>query len=179
MMRETLLRVGGMVRIAALLALAATLVPLLSAPLSAPLAAQADEVILVVSNAASPDTPEVRLTEEELLALPQVTVRTNTEFTDGVVAYAGPLARDVVELVGAEEATSAHLVALNDYAVDIPLDDFYEYDVIMALHADGERLSRRDKGPIWIMYPVDEHAELQDPLYNVRMIWQLARMELR
>lgn len=171
MMRETLLRLGGIVLIAALLAFPG------ASP--APLAAQADEAMLVVRNAAAPDTPEIRLTEEDLLALPQVTVRTNTEFTDGVVAYSGPLAREVVELVGAEGATSAHLVALNDYAVDIPLEDFFEYDVILALHADDRRLSRRDKGPIWIMYPVDDHAELQDPLYNVRMIWQLASMELR
>ncbi len=47
------------------------------------------------------------------------------------------------------------------------------------MYADGERLSLRDKGPLWLMYPIDDHAELQDPLYNVRLIWQLTSMELR
>lgn len=167
MIREILLRLGGSALLAVLLALPGAR------------AAAADEAMLVVRNEAAPDTPEVRMTEDELLALPQVTVRTNSEFTDEVVEYEGPLARDVVELVGAHGATTAHLVAANDYAVDIPLEEFFEYDVILALYADGKRLSRRDKGPIWLMYPLDDHSELQDPLYNVRLIWQLTTMELR
>lgn len=148
--------------------------------LHAPVAAAAgEEALLVVRNVAAPDNPEVRLTEAELLAMPQVTVRTGSEFTDGVVEYVGPLARDVVELVGRHGAETAHLVAANDYSVDIPMEEFFEYDVILAMSADGERLSLRTKGPIWVMYPLDDHAELQDPLYNVRLIWQLTTMEFR
>ena len=141
--------------------------------------AEAGGPMLVVRNVADPDRPQVRLSEAELLAMPQVTVRTRTEFTDGVVEFVGPLARDVVELVGVNDATTAHLVAANDYSVDVPIQDFYQYDVILALYADGERLSLRDKGPIWLMYPIDDHAELQDPDYNRRLIWQLTTMELR
>ncbi len=167
MIRESVLRLGGSLLLAALLALPGGE------------AAATGDAMLVVRNEAAPDTPEVRMTEEDLLALPQVTVRTNTEFTDSVVEYEGPLARDVVELVGANGATTAHLVALNDYSVDVPVEEFFEYDVILALYADGKRLSRRGKGPIWLMYPLDDHSELQDPLYNVRLIWQLTTMELR
>jgi hypothetical protein len=29
------------------------------------------------------------------------------------------------------------------------------------------------------MYPLDDHAELQDPVYNIRLIWQLTEIELR
>jgi len=167
MRQETVLRVAGPVMLAALLVLQSV------AP------APAGGAMLVVRNVADPARPEVRLTEKELLDLPQVTVRTSTEWTDGVVAFVGPLARDVVELVGADGADTAHLVAANDYSVDVPLEDFYDYDVILAMYADGERLTRRDKGPLWLMYPLDEHEELQDPVYNPRMIWQLTTMELR
>ena len=45
--------------------------------------------------------------------------------------------------------------------------------------ANGERLSRRDKGPIWLIYPLDDHEELKDPVYTIRLIWQLTAMELR
>lgn len=141
--------------------------------------APADDPILVVRNAADPSVPEVRLTEADLLSMPQVTVRTRTEWTDGVVEYAGPLARDVAARIGVGAATTAHLVAANDYSVDVPIEDFTEYDVIFAMQADGKRLTMRDKGPIWVMYPIDDHAELNDPAYNLRMIWQLATMELR
>ncbi len=142
-------------------------------------AAPAGDTILVLRNAADPARSEVRLTEADLLAMPQVTVRTRTEWTDGVAEYVGPLARDVVARIGAGPATTAHLVAANDYSVDVPIGDFTEYDVIFAMQADGKRLTLRDKGPLWVMYPIDDHAELNDPTYNLRMIWQLTTVELR
>jgi hypothetical protein len=140
--------------------------------------AAADE-LLVVRNATDPAQAEVRFSEADLLALPQVTIRTRTDYTDGVVEFVGPLARDVVALIETGTATTGHLVAANDYAIDIPLSDLADYDVILAMQANGERLTIRDKGPIWVMYPLDDHAELQDPMYNNRLIWQLTVMELR
>lgn len=138
----------------------------------------ADEPILVVRNLADPQRPEVQLTEAELEGMPQATVRTHTEFTDGVVEFVGPLARDVIARVGTDGAANVHAVAVNDYSVDIPLEDFFEYDVILAMSADGRRLTMRDKGPLWIMYPIDEHDELDDAIYNQRLIWQLTTLEL-
>lgn len=147
--------------------------------LGATAAATSDDPILVVRSLADPDRPEVRFTEAELLAMPQVTIRTRTEFTDGVVEFVGPLARDILTRVEVEGATTVRAVAANDYSVDIPLEDFFEYDVILAMAANGERLTLRDKGPIWIMYPLDAHEELQDPDFNRRLIWQLTDLELR
>ena len=144
-----------------------------------PLPAVAGDAVLTLRSATAIGQQEVRLTEGDLLSLPQVTVRTGTEFTDGVVEFVGPLARDVLALVAAGTATTAHMVAANQYAVDIPISDFANYDVIFALFADGKRLSLRDKGPIWVMYPLDQHEELQDSLYNVRLIWQLTAVELQ
>jgi hypothetical protein len=140
--------------------------------------AAADD-LLVVSNATDPAQAEVRFTEADLLSLPQVTIRTRTEFTDGVVEFVGPLVRDAIAFIEIGAATTVHLVAANDYAIDIPLGDFTDYDVILALRTNGERLTIRDKGPIWLMYPLDDHAELQDPMYNNRLIWQLTVIELR
>ena len=139
----------------------------------------AAEDLLVIRNATDPAQAGVRLSEADLLALRQVTIRTRTEFTDGVVEFIGPLARDAVAFIETGTATSIHLVAANDYAIDIPLSDLTDYDVILAMQANGARLSMRDKGPIWLMYPLDDHAELRDPTYTVRLIWQLTTMELR
>jgi hypothetical protein len=139
----------------------------------------AADAMLVVTNTTDSGKPELRLTEAELKAFPQVTVRTRTEFTDGVVAFVGPLVRDVVAALDASDATTLHMVAANDYAVDIPMADVQDYDVILAMSANGKRLSIRDKGPIWVMYPLDDHPELQDSVYNVRLIWQLTRIEIK
>ncbi len=141
--------------------------------------AAADD-LLVVRNATDPAQAEVRFSEADLLALPQVTIRTRTEFTDGVVEFVGPLARDAIAFIDVGSATTVHLVAANDYAIDLPFSDLTDYDVILAMQANGERLSIRDKGPVWFMYPLDDHAELQaDPIYTIRLIWQLTVMELR
>ena len=139
----------------------------------------AAEDLLVVRNATDPAQAEARFSEADLLALPQVTVRTRTEFTDGVVEFIGPLARDAVAFIETGTATTVHLVAANDYAIDIPLSDLAEYDVILAMQANGERLSLRDKGPIWLMYPMDDIDELPDSRFNNRLVWQLTTMELR
>ena len=140
--------------------------------------AAAEDPMLVLRNAAIPDA-EVTLSEADLLAMPQVTVRTRTSFTDGVVTFVGPLARDAVALIPVGPATTVHLVAANAYSYDIPLSDLTEFDVILAMSANGDRLSIRDKGPIWLMYPLDDHAELQEQRYNHRLVWQLVEMELR
>jgi len=44
---------------------------------------------------------------------------------------------------------------------------------------DGEPLSVRDKGPIWIVYPRDEFPELATPEVNSRWIWQLVTLDLQ
>lgn len=85
--------------------------------------------LLVLRNATQPEQAEARLSEADLLALPQVTIRTRTEFTDGVVEFVGPLARDAVASIGGGTATSVHLVAANDYSIDVPRSDFTDYDL--------------------------------------------------
>jgi hypothetical protein len=137
-------------------------------------------VLLTITNPTLPAGPrEIRLTEADLKALPQVTVRTGNEFVSGVPRFVGPLARDVVGLLGRGHATVAKLTAANDFAVEIDLAEFQQYDVILAMEQDGRPLSRRDKGPIWLIYPMDDHVNLQDPIYNNRLIWQLVRIELK
>ena len=122
---------------------------------------------------------EKTVTMAELRALPQVTLNVDTEWYDGTRAFSGPLARDVVQIIGKGTGTTAHLTAINDYAIDVPLQDFDKYDVILALDMDGVALSIRDKGPIWIMYPMNDHPELRDPVTNGKLIWQLVRLEVQ
>jgi hypothetical protein len=121
---------------------------------------------------------EVRqLSLDDLAALPQVEIRTENEFSDGVVSYRGPLVRDVLDELGLGRLQAVRFVAVNDYYVDIPTSDFAEYDAILAMEADGKPLSRRDKGPLWLMYPISDHAALRDPVYLRRLIWQVVRIE--
>ena len=134
--------------------------------------------LTVVDTTASPPV-EIVLSEAQLNALEQQTLVTKTDYTDGPTTFIGPLVIDVMALVGQGPWETARMIAANDYAVEIPVSDFKAYDVILAHTMNGKPLSRRDKGPYWIMYPLDSHVELQDPLYNNRLIWQLKMIELR
>jgi hypothetical protein len=149
-------------------------VGLVAALALAPLAGAASEVALTLVGAAD-GSAAIELGLEELEAMPQVTVVTENEFVDGAVAFRGPLVRDVIARM--EPAEVLRFTAANDYYVDIPTSDFVAFDAILAIEADGRRLSRRDKGPLWLIYPMSDHPELRDPTYISRLIWQVVRIE--
>jgi len=137
--------------------------------------AVASDAALTLGSEQAGNTLEFTL--DELAALPQTTIVTESEFTDGAVEYTGPLVRDVLEHLAIDNSETIRFTAANDYYVDVPSSDFRRYNVILALEADGTRLSRRDKGPLWLMYPLSDHPELNDPVYNTRLIWQVVRID--
>ena len=139
--------------------------------------AQADEIILTIDGITGPEQQpaHVKYTGNDLAEIGQHVVTTSTDWTDGVNQFKGPLLREVLGELPASK-TMVRAVAINDYAVDIPLSDFEQYDVILATSMNGEELSRRDKGPIWIVYPRDQHPELQNAKFNDRWIWQLKQL---
>lgn len=113
-----------------------------------------------------------------LEALPQKEVSTTSPWTEGSASFRGVLMRDLLAAVGAQGDT-VQAVALNDYAIEIPAADFREYDVILAMDRDGKPMRVRDKGPLWIIYPLDDHAELRNSRYHARMIWQLKHLTVQ
>ncbi len=38
---------------------------------------------------------------------------------------------------------------------------------------NGKPMRVRDKGPLWLVYPRDQRAELQNAVMDERWIWQL------
>lgn len=173
---------------AGLLALALSALPLAGqegAPLRGATAAKTPEAVPIPAA----ENPVLRVTGRiaggpvtfdisELRALPATTLQTSTVVTDGTHRFTGVSMRSLLAALRAEgEVVTA--TALNDYAVDIPMSDFENYDVILAYSMDGEALRRADKGPLWIVYPRDDHAELQDIRFDYRWVWQLAELEVR
>jgi len=125
------------------------------------------------------DGQTIELSRDAFDELETSEIKTGTNWTDGVSTFVGPLARDVIELIDNDGVETVSAVAANDYAVEIPISDFEKYNVILATEMDGKRLTLRDKGPIWIVYPRDDHPELDEPLFHGRWIWQLIRLDLK
>lgn len=109
--------------------------------------------------------------------LAQHSITTETPWHSGTHAFQGPLLRNVLAAAGAKGST-ARLVALNDYRVEMPLDDAQRYDVIVARQFDGKPMSVRDKGPLFVMYPFDSQPQLRNAIYFSRCVWQLRSIEL-
>lgn len=138
--------------------------------------ASAGEVVLTLVDTSGEAI--VEMSEDDLLAMPQTVIITANEFVDGMAEFSGPLARDVVNLMG-EGIETITLSAVNDYSVEVPVQDFLEYDVVFAMFQNGQQLSMRDKGPIWVIYPMTDFPQLQDRIYNDRLIWQLVRVSAK
>ena len=77
-----------------------------------------------------------------LAALPQGRFTGETPWTKDNVTFTGPLGSAVLDLVGAS-GTTMKVVALNDYASDVPVADFRQHAVILATHRDGTPLAVR------------------------------------
>lgn len=104
-------------------------------------------------------------------------IETHTPYTEGPQTFAGPTLASLLEALGVTSGT-LRAVALNDYAIDIPVSDARDFDVLLAIEHNGETMRPRNKGPIWVIYPMTGTEPLPDA-YGSRMIWQLNRITVR
>lgn len=88
----------------------------------------------------------------------------------GESTFEGPLLADVLAAAGAAGST-LRAVALDGYASDIPLADLETYPVLLALKRDGKYLGLGGRGPAWIVYPREDHAELQAAPDDAGLAW--------
>ncbi|MGB3339461.1 MAG: molybdopterin-dependent oxidoreductase [Devosia sp.] len=146
-----------------------------AAGLACPTLGQDGQVILEVSGNVEATRS---FTLAQLQSLGVTTIATTTAWTDGTPVFEGVLARDVIAAMGPISSDHVTALALNDYQADIPMSDFIDYDVIFAWSMDGQMLSRRDKGPLWVVYPRDTAPVLSEERYEHRWVWQLNRLQL-
>ncbi len=135
------------------------------------------DVILSVTGKLSRtnDDGAARLDIAMLEAMPATEIRTQTIWTKGVQSFTGVELRILIEDLGIDAETLG-ASAINDYRVDIPVHDAVEGGPIVAYKMNGDYMSRRGKGPLWIVYPYDSNIEYRkETIYN-RSIWQLDRL---
>jgi hypothetical protein len=112
-------------------------------------------------------------TQAELLGMPQTTVVTLNDYVDDVTTFQGPSLRLLLEKLDISQDATLKMVALNGFSSHIPASDAFNYSVVLAVLRNGKTMPVREKGPIWVIYPMDEHPELQSDIYNGRLVWQL------
>ena len=102
-------------------------------------------------------------------------LQTSTAWTAGTPTFRGVPMQALLEHLGAK-GENVTAVALNDYKVEIPFSDIFDYPVLLASSMDGERLKVRDKGPLWIVYPQDDFADLRNKVTQSKWAWQVKEL---
>lgn len=144
-------------------------------PLSTP---KGDAVLTVTGDINVTNMDQAAVFDMEMLkALPATTFETTTIWTDGNNQFVGVPLSVLLELLGAGTGT-LRATAINDYSVEMPVDAAQADAPIIAYEMDGQPMSRRQKGPLWIVYPYDSDAEYRSELVYSRSIWQLDRLEI-
>ncbi len=142
-----------------------------------PLAAPGGRVILTVSGriGVTNEGSSARFDRAMLEEIGMASFTTATPWYDGPVTFEGVPMTKLLQRVGAQ-GEMVQAVALNDYSTEIPIADFAQYNVLLALKREGNYLTIRDKGPLFIVYPYDSDPALKSPRYYGRSAWQVARL---
>lgn len=134
--------------------------------------AAADVPALVVKGENSAAPHSVTFTRDELEDMGMTMIRTSTPWNEGVPEFEGVPMQRILDEAGVT-GTTATVTALNDYSVDIPVSDFAQYGVILAIKRDGEYMPVSDQGPFFVIYPFDSDPALQAQPYHGRAVWQV------
>lgn len=150
-----------------------------------PLPAPRGEVLLTVGGAIGRGNAqdaagrlEARFDRAMLEQIGTTEVNTATPWHSGVMRFEGVLLRALLAVVEVR-GSNLHARAHNEYSATLPVSDAMHYDVILAMKLNGETLTLRDKGPLFIIYPFDTDKALQTDMTYLRSVWQLRRIDVR
>jgi len=130
-----------------------------------------DKILLRLVNGSQ----KIELDRGALEALPQTRFETETIWTDRILAFSGPTLMSVLELAGiAGQPVVA--TAVNAYEARIPVDLIEEDAPIIATRMNGEAFGRRQKGPLWIVFPFDRDRRFQSEKVFSSSVWQLIHL---
>jgi len=167
----------GLTRRSLAAALLSAAVSRLAAATDASLPMPSRKVILTISGRIGAFNVEqaADFDREMLEALDRTSFTTSTPWYDSPVTFTGVRMAKLMKAVRAGGDTVI-ATALNDYETRIPVGDFAQFDVLLALKRNGEYMPVREKGPLFIVYPYDSNSELKSQKYYGRSAWQLARL---
>lgn len=144
------------------------------------LSAPTQDVVLSVNGTINTtNMPEAAQFDLDMIyALEATEYKTDTIWTKGEQTFKGVLLTTLLDAIGAT-GTEISAIAANDYAVSIPLDDDTTQGALIAYELNGKQMSRREKGPLWIVYPYDSDEKYRSETVYSRSIWQLDRITVK
>lgn len=125
-----------------------------------------------------PDKREITLDEAALAALPQVEFETATPWTLGTHRYRGPTLKNVLAAQQVDSASAIDVAALNGYQQRVDLSLFAKVPLTLVRYQDDKPLTRRNKGPLWLLVPLSAHPDMDVSAIHNNMVWQVIRIEV-
>ncbi|MFQ2558644.1 hypothetical protein [Aeromonas caviae] len=125
-----------------------------------------------------PDKREITLDEAALAALPQVEFETATPWTLGTHRYRGPTLKSVLAAQQVDSASAIDVAALNGYQQRVALSLFAKVPLTLVRYQDDKPLTRRNKGPLWLLVPLSAHPDMDVSAIHNNMVWQVIRIEV-
>ena len=96
------------------------------------------------------------------------------------VTYTGVLMSELIKYAGASASvTTIHMTALDNYEVDITIEDINKWPVLLATRTDGAYMDVDNGGPTRIIFPFGTDPEIEDLIYKNLSIWNIVTMEFR
>jgi len=158
---------------------AATIALMLQGAFAGPLTTPTGKVVLTISGKiGESNSPKGAQFDMAMIEkLPQHSFTTLTPWEKQPIQFTGPLLRDVLAAVKAKGGV-IKAMALNDYQSSIPVEDAMKFDMVLAHKINGQPISVKTKGPLFIVYPYDAKPELRSAVYYERSPWQLKSLTL-
>ena len=105
------------------------------------------------------------------------TLETITPWTDNPLTFQGISLASLLAKYKIK-GRIAKAKALNDYVVEIDLQEAIEANAFIVSHIDNQPMKVRNKGPFWIIFPWSEKTELNDRKYQDWSIWQMVELKI-
>lgn len=129
-----------------------------------------------ISNTNEGDSLVFDMATLESLELVRYTVSDPWQQTE--VAYTGVLLSDLLAVAGAGDgATAVNVIALNDYAYEVPISETADWPVLVATRSDGEYMTIENTGPTRIIFPYDTYDDITAA--RNMSVWNIGTMEVK
>jgi hypothetical protein len=134
----------------------------------------------VIEKTTSKDQKTFEFTLAKLKSMPAKDVPAANKYVTGKAVFKGVLLRDLLKEVGVKpNAKSVIFEGSDGYTVRAPIDDA-KWNVIIAYEVNGKAMPPKEKGPLWVIYPLDEKPDglsLRDAVD--RMVWNLKKVSVQ
>jgi len=113
-----------------------------------------------------------------LKQLPQHQLLTTTPWTDGIQSFTGVLLKDLLARVTNSHA-GIKALAIDNFSAQISAQEINDYPIMIAYLRNGKQMKIRHKGPLWVIYPLDQYPQLKKSVYHDKMVWQLDKIQVQ